>query len=153
MRNCPNLEHLGVPTKIPEIVQFISINNPKIEHLSIDAIRTEDDADAKFSFLNYLHVRKIKNYKNLQLFVKNNPTIETLSVRLLIDERTDIGIFIGALLSQPNLKHLKFMSNLEVAKAINDKVKAVGSLKSLVLRNYLNYKRFTEDELSRIHSD
>lgn len=141
--NCPNLEVLNVTMDGNgfDLLSFIAINNPKITTLSIKTLKDHTTPEVKFKALKRLQLYEVKNVEFLLTFLRNNSTLETLSI-WWIDEDVLQPKDLDVLMNESNLRHLKFMGECETMKAIYDKLKVdYKKLKSLELS--VNYGSLT----------
>lgn len=135
--NCPNLESLkaihdsvGV---ISSNLQFIARHNPKLKALSIETLGAQLKPEVRFGSLKFIHLQHVEDVKVLLSFLGSNSTIETLSVREVVEENL-IDEFVEALLGHPNVNYLRLGGSFEAIKKIYDKIKVdYGKLKSLEL--------------------
>ena len=84
---CPNLERIETILDhevTPEILNFLSVSNPKTKILTLKSIRNYDGA--KFDLLEHFHVQDIENMVTFVSFVMINRSIKTSSVHLMTHE-------------------------------------------------------------------
>lgn len=122
-KKCPNIESfndwygsVGDRTMLP----FLAINNPHLRKLPIIESIRMCDCKLKFAFLLQLHVTTIESWEALTAFIAFNSTIHTLRVdAIFISHINDIQ----ALISLPNLKHLRLRGDLESMRMVYNMVK------------------------------
>lgn len=136
LAKCPNLETLNAQhdpmMHIPNLLSFIAVHNPKIKCLSLDYLLVA--VPSQFKHLKFLHIETCLNFEFLIAFLRNNASIETLSLSLVEDETVPDEPTIDALLDQPGLQNLRIRACDNTLKAIYNKVKIdYKKLKSLEL--------------------
>lgn len=141
--NCSNLEtitaHHDPGHFIPSLLMFMTANTPMIKHLSIDTLPVEISPEVKFHHLKFFHLQTCHNLENLIKFLNSNAVIETLSLNLTDELIIPDDAVLEALLSQPNLQHLKVGAGDTTLNAIYEKIKVdYRNLKSLELRPLTN---------------
>lgn len=110
---CPNIDTFKSPWASPEIFSFLARNNPLLKVLSLNFI------DSRILSL-------------LKAFFTDNPTADTLHSPF--EEKVAKIAEMKALMSVPNVKHLKFQGDFRSMRKIYDLVKVdFMGLKSLEL--------------------
>lgn len=140
LKNCPNLEVLRVecdPNDVmSKILPFVAQNNPKIKTLQVDSLNCEQAAHARLEHLETFHVFLFKDEDVLLSFIRNNPTITTLSVKWVYEKRF-IDRVLSILLDETSIEHLTFGGKSDTMKIVLEKIRSdPRELKSL----RLNYK-------------
>ncbi len=140
--HCCNLEKLTAHHDpfhyIPNLLIFMTTNNPKLKHLSLDALPMDITPEAKFNHLQYLHIQTCIDLENVIKFLTYNGSIETLSLNLA-DEITTDDAMLEALLKQSNLQHLIVAARDITLNRIYNRIKVdYKKLKSLELRPLAN---------------
>ncbi|KAJ6648533.1 hypothetical protein Bhyg_03763 [Pseudolycoriella hygida] len=89
LANCANLETFSASWDtygfLDNIVNFMAANNPAVKSLSLVSLPKIISPELKFSHLKFLHVEMCDNFEHLLQFLDNNPTVETVSLNLEID--------------------------------------------------------------------
>lgn len=126
--NCPNLEILIVDISdhsqfIFSMIPFVNNFNPKLKALTVRPQFVQQLSAAKFVSLTSFHVEYIhqKDFDIFIRFVKNNPTIEILSMWTLGKNILNLQT-LEVLISHPKLRILKFCGNVEAVKSMCDEI-------------------------------
>lgn len=151
LRKCPNLEsftRLSTWEETSELLPLLATYNRKLKKLIISTVKAQPVV--QFKALTALNLSDVDDLSQVTSFIENNPSIEALTTGKLIDFNPDD---FKALISQPNLKHLKFTGyeKFSEAKKIYDIVKVdCKKLKTLEIElKYLQQseRRFLKVEL------
>lgn len=133
LQHCPNLESLSLITDQRNFFNLSKIchYNPKLKELSLESLSLS--AAANFPCLEFLHVERFTNIGLLLSFLKINPNVDTLSIRIFNDGNRAEDV-LALLLNVTHLRHLKFVGSFDGMKEIYDILKVnFKSIKSLEL--------------------
>lgn len=118
---------------LPDMLEFISLNFPRLLKLSITEIPSNNNV--KFSTLRDLRVTFIKNSGKLVQFLALNSSVESLKVGLVYIEQIT-SEFMHQLKELQHVKHIAFSGNGKALDKVLDFMKrksTIGGLKSLEL--------------------
>lgn len=135
--NFPNLETLAVPIH-PDLLSFMSINNPKLRILKIISFPTHNQAESKFKFLNSLELEIIKESEPFLFFLKNHASLVTLKINWVEDDILTEEV-MTEIMTSTNLVDFTFRGHYDPIKTIMDTVASYEKLKFLRL-NIVNIK-------------
>lgn len=100
------------------LLKFVSTNCTQLRELLIGSRNDfPTDSNINFSSLQILRVKIISNVENLLQFITRNTSIERLSINV-VNQKQITSSFIEQLKQLGHLRHLSFLGNGEVMKAI-----------------------------------
>ena len=137
LKRLPYLETLDAPHDprgiLTNLLPSINIYQPNLKSLSIHNLGPQLEPEVIFRNLEFLHIETIANFDRVIKFLKTHPKVETFSLHCEHVHQPISGVF-DILISEVNLKHLKFIADAYTAKLIQMKLlKNYKKLESLEL--------------------
>jgi hypothetical protein len=142
---CPNLESLksihdqsGI---VSNCLRFIAVYNPRITTLMINCLIPQEEPEAQFKYLKAFHVETVDNLDVFLKFLRENSSIETLSIGN-VDREELTDVILEKLMNETKIRRLKFAGDFDTIEGIYDKIKIdYKNLKSLELTLLVQGKR------------
>lgn len=137
------VESLSVQFVSRSVLKFIENNFHRLTNLTVKSLPyASESLKVRFPNLKEVHVDGIKCIENWFCFLKENPTIERLSLKEIYLQ-TITNASVQSIVSNTNLKHIKLQGGLRAMKEFFDIIREIPPTKLETLELVVNNKSET----------